>query len=713
MPTTPDTDTWESALATHDDRVAALGLDIWLGAEPTFTDRRSEAPEWLYLADGGDKAARAGAMLARLASEAGDLVLRTLGRQYAGEPRPRWSVGLYRRREGSIAWVGPPDPLLGGEVSPAGSLTDFAAGLRTAFERRGWSCRSWAGPGPAEHRVVFRFDDLPCPDPEADERLLRARIDAAPIPEVGLVDDLAAEGLHLLVLRGEILEGDDETCLPSLELPAIRDVGQYLGLLEIVGTEAAPDGLRGLVLTGFPPPVDGTVAWMTVTPDPAVVEVNMAPARNAVEFQNWVRSLFQAAESEQLSPCRYHYNGDVTDSGGGGQITFGGPAPETSPFFLRPWLLPNVIRYFNRHPALSYFFTPTCVGSTSQSPRPDERYREAFDELRLALDLLDRQEQASPALIAASLAPFLTDVAGNSHRSEMNVEKLWNPGLPGRGCQGLVEFRAFRMAPTPEALTARALLFRAILAMLARHPDREPLVDWGPLLHQRYALPHYLKEDLQRVLEDLAQAGLGLPEPVPRHLLNDEDRLIAEIELGHARLTLKRALEFWPLAGDSAAAERSPSRLIDSSTQHVELCLREADHTRQGSGRWRLAAAGWRIPARHDPEGHDNLLICGIRYRAFQPWRGLHPGLAPQVPVQLQVSNESSGQCWRITLHEWKPDGGGYEGLPEDIEESRRRRQERVVVEAEAQGSCAEPRDPPSLAVTPYGLDLRACPQIR
>ena len=710
MPT-PDTDTWDSALATHDHRVAALGLDLWLGAEPTFTDRRSEAPEWLHLPDGGDKATRASAMLARLAPTDA-VMLRTLGRQYAGEPRPRWSFGLYRRREGSIAWSGPPDPLLGGEASPAGRLPHFAAGLRTAFEQCGWSCRAWTGSGPAEHRLVFRLDGLPCPDPETDARLLRPPVDAAPIPEEGLVDDLAAEGLYLLVLRGNGEAADGEPCLPSLELPAIPDVGQYLGLLDLIGKEANVSELRGLVLAGFPPPVDGTVAWMTVTPDPAVVEVNMAPARSAAEFHAWVRSIFLAATDERLSPKRYHYNGDVTDSGGGGQITFGGPTPETSPFFLRPWLLPNVIRYFNRHPALSYFFTPTCVGSTSQSPRPDERYREAFDELRLALDLLDRQEQPSPELIAASLAPFLTDVAGNSHRSEMNVEKLWNPGLPGRGCQGLVEFRAFRMAPTPETLTARALLFRAILAMLARHPDREPLVDWGPLLHQRYALPHYLKEDLRQVLADLAQAGLGLPEPVHGHLLNDEDRLIAEVELGRARLTLRRALEFWPLAGDSASAERSPSRLIDSSTQHVELCLREADHIRPSPGRWRLAAAGWRIPVRHEREGDGDLLVCGIRYRAFQPWRGLHPGLAPQAPVVLHVSDEHSGQAWRITLHEWKPNGGGYEGLPEDAEESRRRRRERVVVEAEARESCAEPGVPPDLAVTPYGLDLRACPTI-
>ena len=63
---------------------------------------------------------------------------------------------------------------------------------------------------------------------------------------------------------------------------------------------------------------------------------------------------------------------------------------------------------------------------------------------------LQRQEDPTPEFLWASLAPFLADPSGNSHRSELNIEKLWNPYLPGRGCLGLVEFRAFRMARSAE-----------------------------------------------------------------------------------------------------------------------------------------------------------------------------------------------------------------------------------------------------------------------
>jgi len=53
------TDNFAAAVRRHDERVAALGLSIWVGSEPTFTDRHEQTPHWLYAALGGNKAARA------------------------------------------------------------------------------------------------------------------------------------------------------------------------------------------------------------------------------------------------------------------------------------------------------------------------------------------------------------------------------------------------------------------------------------------------------------------------------------------------------------------------------------------------------------------------------------------------------------------------------------------------------------------------------
>jgi uncharacterized protein (DUF2126 family) len=92
---------FDRAVRAHDEAAAAIGPPIWVGTEPTFTDRFSEAPEWLSTALGEDKARRAEQLLCVLQSRMGGLVLRTQGRQYPGEDRPRWSLGLYARRDGS------------------------------------------------------------------------------------------------------------------------------------------------------------------------------------------------------------------------------------------------------------------------------------------------------------------------------------------------------------------------------------------------------------------------------------------------------------------------------------------------------------------------------------------------------------------------------------------------------------------------------------
>ncbi|HET8932354.1 MAG TPA: transglutaminase family protein [Polyangiales bacterium] len=61
-------------------------------------------------------------------------------------------------------------------------------------------------------------------------------------------------------------------------------------------------------------------AWLTVTPDPAVVEVNMAPAHDLATFARRTDAVWNAAAAASLSAERMRYNGDITDSGGGGGL---------------------------------------------------------------------------------------------------------------------------------------------------------------------------------------------------------------------------------------------------------------------------------------------------------------------------------------------------------------------------------------------------------
>jgi uncharacterized protein (DUF2126 family) len=723
-----ESEAFDVAIEAHDAAVSALGLDIWLGNEPTFTDRFASSAEWLTAALGEDKYARAGRLLAAFASERpGCVLLRTLGRQYPGEPLPRWSLGLYARRDGAALWSGPADPLLSDAVT-APDLASFAAGLESTLASRGFRCQPFLGKDGTSaacrgvvdtHRLVLARAGVDLPDPANDGRLLRPSIHEAPIPAGGCADELAAQGLLLLVVSILEEQGAESACI---ELPCFDSVEGFLDVLAAVSEAARACALPSLVLRGFPPPVDASVTFTTVTPDPAVVEVNMAPHPDVRGFLRDNRRVYAAAAHVGLEPYRLFYNGAVADSGGGGQITFGGPSPERSPFFVQPRLLPRLIRYALRHPSLSYLFAHDFIGASGQSVRPDEHGLDALGELKLALALLDREASPSPGLLWQGLAPSLTDPVGNSHRAEINIEKLWNPDEPGRGQLGLVEFRAFRMQHTPERAAALAALIRAILAMLVQGQDSdgtsaasprrgqyqvEQVAEWGAALHDRFALPYYLEADLASILCDLEEARLPLGPPIRAALQADACRPWSTVKVADFTLTVRQAIEFWSLLGD-ATHQHGTSRLVDASCKRIELALRPTPGA--GSERLeslRLQVEGVELPMRVENDSEGPVRLFGVRYRAFVPRPGLHPTLGAQVPLRVVLLDPARDEAVEVVLHEWRSDGEAYDGLPTDLADAQSRRAARVLTRRLPVSEVRRPREAPRGAMSPYSLDLR------
>lgn len=534
-------DDLEATLAMHDELLARRGVEVWVGAEPTFTRADSTHAAWSNTAEGDDKLARAHALATHLANRLpGASTSRVIGRQYPGEDHARFSFGV-RWREGFFG----------------------------------------TAPG------------------------TRARI-------------------------------EDEPVAPPTEL--------------------------------------GDDRWLTVTPDPGVVEVNMAPCSSARAFYRHARDVWAAATEAGLAPVRHRFNGDLVDSGGGGQLTLGGSRPDASPFIRYPHVLPALIRYVNNHPSLSYWFASECVGSASQGPRPDEGVRERWDELGVALGwlehLADRGELA-PDQLWHALGPLLVDASGNSHRAELNVEKLWNPHIghhgPRHGKLGVVELRAVRMPERPGMLVALAALFRSLVARLAVSDYRAPLVDFHDDLHDRFALPAALHRDLRIVLGDLDEHGLGVPAQLRRELEAWRDPGIT-CRLGDATLTVRPALEFWPLVGDVASQEREPARWVDASSQRWELSF-------DGAGPDRVVVGGkWA----HLRSIGDGVRAVGVRRRVYQPSPGLHPGLPVTDPLIIEWA--WAGRAQTIELYAWRPGGGPYPGLPRDDRDALDRRNERIKI---------------------------------
>ncbi len=668
--------------------LAAADVVLTMGGEPTFVPHRPEGAEWATAALGPTKLGTARrfahALIAR--GRPGAVVLETSGKHYPGEPLPRWCLLLQWLPAPSAAaktrplWRDPARLKADGEpgAHTAAELDRFIHALLPALgldpvlalplaeadapeKISGWVV-------PLDHAdAAWRSDDW------------AAELGAGPI-ELLAGDSLAGLRLPLAdlseprlrrALTVELREGSLTVFIP----PLLHE--GYVALVHAIEDALETCALRAVVLAGYAPPHDvARLPTVGFASDPGVIEINLEPCADWRAFDAQTRLLYAAAADVGLCARKFQHNGREVGTGGGAHVVFGGPAPEHSPFFLHPSLLPSVIKFFQHHPALSYAFTGLYMGPSSQAPRIDESTYEALYELEIACDGAARL--GSPhnlALYDLLFRDLLMDRSGNTHRAEISVDKLWNP-FAGNGRLGLVEFRAFETHPDPAAQGLAGLLLRAIIARLAVSPVSDPFIRWQGELHDKFFLPAFVWDDLESVCADLRAHGIPFDSAWLRPLwawrfpeLGRFDLVAGVEEKKPFSVVFRQALEAWPLLGESPNGG-GVARTVDASMDRIEAFVTDVAALELGL----LLVNGAPCVFRPADDGAG----AGIRYRAFYMHPGLQPHRREDAPLLLEwVDRATLSVVAAARWHVWNPRGAPYPDRPADAAEAAARRAER------------------------------------
>lgn len=524
------------------------------------------------------------------------------------------------------SWKSGPWPVRGGKLVLIPG--DSPVGLRLPLDRLPWA-------NEVDRTVVTERDPFEGAPPRRSAHVVPPyRPAPAAVAAPQKVNPMPVPEEHPPLAEGESAAWVVRTALCAqvrggnlyLFLPPVRQAEDWFALVAEIERTAAQLAMP-VILEGYTPPYGEAFASFQITPDPGVIEVNLPPAADSATWSRRLTQLWDQAALAGLSTVKYLVGGQETGSGGGCHWVLGGPTPAASPFLRRPDLLRSWLLTLNRHPSLSYAFAGLFVGPSSQAPRVDEAQPTSLEDLELAFAELDRGGPTPPWLADRIFRHLLVDGTGNTHRTELCIDKLFSPDRAS-GRLGLVEFRSFEMAPHRDLALATSQLLRALTLSFLERPVTGGLVRWGPALRDRWMLPAALEEDLEAVLSDLDRVGLVFPREPFQALTAFRFPVIGTLTYEGIEVEVRQALEPWPVLGEEGGPGGTV-RYVDSSVERVQVRARGLD-----PGRYALASGGFLLPLRPAADGS---LVSGLRFKAWRLASGLHPTLEPRPQLVVDL----------------------------------------------------------------------------
>jgi uncharacterized protein (DUF2126 family) len=253
-PTTPyEEPVWNELLAGADraeERLAAQGLTLTMGGEPTFNSREhAEEPEWREGALGPTKWSQGLRLTHELRKRIapGSIVLLRSGKHYPGESLPRWALEIIGRRDGVPIWsdlsgARHADPARFSSAQPRGRAHEQAQRFAEALSRRlgvpGFAQPALEDPWrhlQEEASLPVEADPLKADlkDPEERRRLAKI-LDWGLGREVGFVLPLARWGGRWISERWVFRRGH------LFLIPGDSTIGLRLPLRSLVGVAPPP-----------------------------------------------------------------------------------------------------------------------------------------------------------------------------------------------------------------------------------------------------------------------------------------------------------------------------------------------------------------------------------------------------------------------------------------------------------------------------------------